>query len=93
MDDYIKREDALRFIRESRFGKGLLTDHALRFLREDINGIPAADVRKNVYADCIKTHDDPYIVWKCGNCGWIRERTSKPKFCEECGADMRGEKG
>ena len=58
--------------------------------------IPAADVRENVYADCIKLHDDPYIMWKCGDCGWLRERTSKPKFCEECGAEflpaVRGEK-
>lgn len=106
MDDYIKREDVIEALYRSCDSicpyslseRKMVCGSCTRGKVFDVikNEIPAADVRENVYADCLKLNNDPYIMWKCGNCGLIRERTSKPKFCEECGAEflpaVRGEK-
>ena len=111
MDDYIKREDELIKKCDAKAEIEVYFAHIIKIdkrrktkieaMRIDllscIGGMaPVVDVRENVYADCLKLNNDPYIMWKCGNCGWIRERTSKPKFCEECGAEflpaVRGEK-
>lgn len=51
---------------------------------------PTADVRKNVRGYWKKRKDKPLQNWyQCSNCGAICGET--PKYCSECGADMRGE--
>ncbi len=46
-------------------------------------------MEKQQHGEWILYSDDPYIVWKCSKCGWLRRIVHKPCFCEECGADMR----
>lgn len=51
---------------------------------------PTADVRENVRGYWKKRKDKPLQNWyQCSNCGAICGET--PKYCSECGADMRGE--
>lgn len=51
---------------------------------------PTADVRENVRGYWKKRKDKPMQNWyQCSNCGAICGET--PKYCSECGADMRGE--
>ena len=55
-----------------------------------INEVPTADVRENVRGYWKKRKDKPLQNWyQCSNCGAICGET--PKYCSECGADMRGE--
>lgn len=55
-----------------------------------INHAPTADVRENVRGYWKKRKDKPLQNWyQCSNCGAICGET--PKYCSECGADMRGE--
>ena len=69
-------------------------DH-IEFDVEDIKSIineqDTADVRENVKGYWKKRKDKPLQNWyQCSNCGAICGET--PKYCSECGADMRGEK-
>ena len=55
-----------------------------------IDTAPTADVRENVKGHWEKRKDKPLQNWyQCSNCGAICGET--PKYCSECGADMRGE--
>lgn len=55
----------------------------------DIEAQPTADVRENVRGYWKKRKDKPLQNWyQCSNCGAICGET--PKYCSECGADMRG---
>ena len=56
-----------------------------------IKEMPTADVRENVRGYWEKRKDKPLQNWyQCSNCGAICGET--PKYCSECGADMRGDK-
>lgn len=56
----------------------------------DIEAQLTADVRENVRGYWIKRKDKPLQNWyQCSNCGAICGET--PKYCSECGADMRGD--
>lgn len=58
--------------------------------KDDIDKIPTADVRENVRGYWKKRKDKPLQNWyQCSNCGAICGET--PKYCSECGADMRGD--
>lgn len=35
--------------------------------------------------------DEPCDEWECDRCGFIYDGSPPPNFCENCGADMRGE--
>lgn len=90
MSDYIKREDAINLVNNSI----LLCIEA-----NDIERIPAADVRENVRGKWIHTDAFPHKVY-CSVCfatylrneKWAAELpiTLHPNFCPNCGADMRG---
>ena len=55
-----------------------------------VHAAPTADVRENVRGYWKKRKDKPLQNWyQCSNCGAICGET--PKYCSECGADMRGE--
>ena len=83
MDDYIKREDAIKICKMPNYNI-----HDILFALKTIPGkmIPAADVRENVHAHWIV--DDGH--YKCSNCktSWYMD-LSDDKFCSNCGADMR----
>ena len=56
-----------------------------------INHAKLADARENVRGYWKKRKDKPLYNWyQCSNCGAICGET--PKYCSECGADMRGDK-
>ena len=56
----------------------------------EIDCQPTADVRENVRGEWKKRKDKPLQNWyQCSNCGAICGET--PKYCSECGADMRGD--
>ena len=58
-------------------------------VKELIDLQPTADVRENVKGYWKKRKDKPLQNWyQCSNCGAICGET--PKYCSECGADMRG---
>lgn len=64
-----------------------------RVLR-DIKNQPTVEAKPVVHGEWVHSFGDE---WKCSECGdvictegsWDKP---KAKFCEECGADMRGEK-
>ena len=108
MDDYIKRTDALNAskivyieyisVDDEGFEDGDADDIPCVF-KEDIEKIPAADVRENVHGAWIKYPSGELI---CSNCGHRRCKGHlnsnlrfwfvRPKFCEACGAVMDGGK-
>lgn len=56
---------------------------------------PTADVRENVKGEWAEEYDDDAAIffkrrWVCSACGDY-QTYGKPKFCPNCGADMRGE--
>lgn len=63
-----------------------------KHIRKMVEDIPAADVRPVAYGEWASLGGDE---WCCTNCGHVIstegswERPCK-KYCEECGADMRG---
>lgn len=66
--------------------------NALTAMDDGLSDIPAADVRSVAYGEWASLGGDE---WCCTNCGHVIstegswERPCK-KYCEECGADMRG---
>lgn len=68
---------------------------------EDIDDIPIADVRENVKGEWIKTkyadtsHYAKVENYECNICktsfSYHTDTESRPNFCQNCGADMRGE--
>lgn len=63
---------------------------AINSFKSFIYAQPTADVRENVRGYWKKRKDKPLQNWyQCSNCGAICGET--PKYCSECGADMRGE--
>ena len=62
-------------------------EHCIDLIHQE----PTADVRENVRGYWKKRKDKPLQNWyQCSNCGAICGET--PKYCSECGADMRGDK-
>ena len=55
---------------------------------------PTADVRENVRGEWIKLDEEPVYIIECSECGdKLLNMIGQPlpKFCSNCGADMRGE--
>lgn len=92
MNEYIEREAVLALLKDDR---EVCADskEELKYIREDIRSIPAADVRPVVRAIWqYKTTTVPggkgqtYAKWCCTACkGKAKERTN---FCPNCGAEM-----
>ena len=96
MSDYIKREaieETLKMCSEEFFKHhsvhGYGVEVGVDFMREVIERTPSADVverKRGHWIDCGS-------YYKCPFCKHIvMENDGKPKFCEECGADMRERK-
>jgi len=104
MDEYIKREAAIAYIREQSEecqkafeelgGESGIYADAYNDLAEDFYSIPAADVAPVVHA---RWEIDADGDWYCTNCGEVvaicesgRERTYRKPYCPNCGAKMDG---
>lgn len=89
MDDYIKRSDAIKSLDCLVWSSS--ADHTRKnTLTAVMRILPTADVRENVRGYWKKRKDKPLQNWyQCSNCGAICGET--PKYCSECGAEMRGE--
>lgn len=88
MAEYIEREaaiDCLHFV---------CVPQCRQYAQEEIKKIPAADVRPVVKAKWEWNDNNGYYY--CGNCKAVSPREDQdgeyidcPKFCPNCGADMR----
>ena len=88
MDEYIKRETAVRMVMAAKWGDG--SDGAMAM--EIVASVPAADVAPVVHARWIydKKAQRPY----CTVCkGYFYAATNSPmSYCPNCGAKMDGSK-
>lgn len=92
MDEFIKREDALKEQNKSM---------NLTEMRERLKRIPPADVKPVVHGRWVKSPECPEEYDICSVCGLNDKHRSRgnrehgivesvPPFCKWCGADMRG---
>ena len=70
----------------------------IRHIKELHPADVAPIIRGKWISEEIFINPTPWVIWRCSNCGYVRSRGysydgEKPsaKFCENCGADMRGE--
>lgn len=99
MAEYVKRDDALRALEQiSPVDYGAMWDYqahhyvdeCLRDCKDELEGIPAADVAPVVHARWIPFHSEAAgDIQYCSACkiGFA----AKTDFCPNCGAKMDGE--
>ena len=92
MDEYIKRETAVRMVMAAKWGDG--SDGAMAM--EIVASAPAADVAQVVHARWIGAPLCGNDNCRCSNCGsWhnihanLRGKITQ-KYCPSCGAKMDG---
>lgn len=85
MDDYIRREAAIEAAKHA-WAKGLEPTQYIEI-------IPHDNVREDVKAKWAHLGGDEWCCTACGNVIFTEGSWEKPtkKFCDECGADMRGD--
>ena len=95
MDEYIKREAAIKAIEKADYT--LIANDAdsckADYLREIIESVPAADVVPVVHGRWIeKTVPEGCRYFECSNCGAHENRHTAIKgyYCWRCGAKMDG---
>lgn len=95
MDEYIKRETAVRMVMAAKWRDG--SDGAMAM--EIVASAPAADVAPVVHARWIAAPLCGNDKCKCSNCGsWHNIHANfrgeiTQKYCPSCGAKMDGGKG
>ena len=93
MDDLISRQAAIEAIASRDETNGTVKVFTGRQVNEILESLPSADRPSGHWIDI----DTQTYTWKvrCNKCGHERSMMSTqgvyPKFCENCGADMRGE--
>lgn len=91
MDEYIKRETAVRMVMAAKWGDG--SDGAMAM--EIVASAPAADVVPVVHGRWIERksiHADGGISAKCSACQKDVQYLGNPlKYCPNCGTKMDGE--
>lgn len=88
MDEYIKRETAVRAVMAAKWADG--SDGAMAM--EIVATAPAVDVAPVIHAQWIGSKYDPETgdyMEKCSHCGVFSREYWKP-HCSECGAKMEG---
>ena len=89
MDEYIKRETAVRAVMAAKWVDG--SDGAMAM--EIVASLPAADVAPVVHAEWIVCGDGDNVPWMCSHCGKTTAHKYKVmygKYCPNCGAKMDG---
>ena len=101
MDEYIKREALLKFLRkqageaqeiaEEYGGENIVYADCLEDVLEDVERFPAADVAP-VRHGYWKDHG---YKWQCSECGALMDLDGTPRenllfYCPNCGARMDG---
>lgn len=84
MTDYIKREDAIKVLEGWKISGEMI-----------LKTVPSADVRENVKGEWIKLDEEPVYIIECSECGdKLLNMIGQPlpKFCSNCGAEMKGER-
>ena len=99
MSDYIRREDAKTYFAQKLNERSKYSEyeHGIYNAMEYLDEIPAADVRENVHGDWKHIGGDEWCCEFCGHVittegSWEHPLDVGKCFCENCGADMRGEK-
>ena len=89
MDEYIKRETAVRMVMTAKWGDG--SDGAMAM--EIVASAPAADVAPVVHGRWIDAYPDieqnPMFMYGiCSECGFEQAISKYLNFCPNCGAKM-----
>ena len=102
MDDYISREAAYEaferaytdVIQDRGENYGYECGFSRETVNQTINSISSEKVKPIVYGKWAHLGGDEWCCTACGNVIHTEGSWEKPtkKFCDECGADMRGNK-
>ena len=89
MDEYIKRETAVRMVMAAKWGDG--SDGAMAI--EIVASAPAADVAPVRHGRWINAYPDiepnPLFMYGiCSNCGFEQGLSDKLNYCPNCGTKM-----
>ena len=90
MDEYIKRETAVRMVMAAKWGDG--SDGAMAM--EIVASAPAADVAPVVHGRIVGSLEDGRYRRRfscCGEDATMITQWAWPKYCPNCGAKMDGE--
>ena len=102
MDDYISRQSAIEAFENA--DKDVMADYGEHYgcelgfssetVNNTINSIPSEKVKPIVYGEWAYLGGDEWCCTNCGNVIFTEGSWEEPtqKFCDECGADMRGNK-
>lgn len=95
MDEYIKREAAIKAIEKADYTA--IADDAdsckSDYFREVIESVPAADVAPVVHGKWIESANFDAGFWVCSKCRFVSEAIAAHKlygYCPNCGAKMDG---
>ena len=84
MDDYIKREDAIKIINS---GISTDTDADRRYVNGLFRAIRPADVAPVRHGRWVTTYRYGFPLWECSECGTLTGTANFP-YCYDCGAKM-----
>ena len=89
MKEYIERDLVLNKFRPY---EDSLDGIDTTFVLAEIEQLPAADVVERKHGEWETVGVGITERTRCSNCKSTKGSWSKPPFCNQCGADMRGEK-
>ena len=89
MAEYIKKEDARIVLLRT----GIVDPFKRQMAFDELDSIPAINVTEQKHGKWIDPPKNPHYptiaFFACSECGFIEDY--RPKFCPNCGADMREE--
>lgn len=98
IDGYVTKDDLYRLISRIKRNSDVADDKTCHTIVNAISDMPSADVQSVRCGEWEMFYQNGKPKLKCTNCHSLFDmRTNDkhiciyPKFCEECGADMRGD--